>query len=271
MTANDGDRMPENTQLEKAKLIELEQDLSDTKPGGKSITVQFNPETLKLSYANSTPPSSGTGSSGAGGGGTGSQSGGTPSRQFLGAGTTKLSLQLWFDVTAPSFTDVAPDSPQTQGGTPVDDVRKLTQEVIFFMKPQESVKSKDGGNLVPPGVRFQWGSFKFDGLVDSLDESLEFFSNGGNPLRASITLNLSQQKILQQTFADANAARGRPGVGAQPITAAPAGASVQGLAASLGRADDWQGIAAANGIENPRLLQPGQLVNLNPPGLRPGV
>jgi hypothetical protein len=270
MTANDGDRMPENTQLEKAKLIELEQDLSDTKPGGKSITVQFNPETLKLSYANSTPPSSGTGSSGAGGG-TGSQSGGTPSKQFLGAGTTKLSLQLWFDVTAPSFTDVAPDSPQTQGGTPVDDVRKLTQEVIFFMKPQESMKSKDGGNLVPPGVRFQWGSFKFDGLVDSLDESLEFFSNDGNPLRASITLNLSQQKILQQTFADANAARGQPGVGAQPMTAAPAGASVQGLAASLGRADDWQRIAAANGIENPRLLQPGQLVNLNPPELRPGV
>jgi hypothetical protein len=81
-------------------------------------------------------------------------------------------------------------------------------------------------------------------------------------------LNLSQQKILQQTFSAANAARGGRGAGAQPMTAAPAGASVQGLAASLGRADDWQLIASANGIENPRLLQPGQLLNLNPPELR---
>jgi hypothetical protein len=29
-------------------------------------------------------------------------------------------------------------------------------------------------------------------------------------------------------------------------------------------AADWQSVAAANGIENPRLLQPGQLLNLNP-------
>jgi hypothetical protein len=33
-------------------------------------------------------------------------------------------------------------------------------------------------------------------------------------------------------------------------------AAAQGL-------DDWQSIAQANGIENPRLLLPGQLVDLN--------
>ena len=268
--------MPKETKLEKAKLIELKQDLTGKKDRGKSVTVQFNPETLKLSYANSTPPSSGTGSSGEGGKkrGAGSQSGGTPSRQFLGMGTTKLSLQLWFDVTAPVFEDVAPDSPQTQGGETVDDVRRLTQEVIFFMKPQASEAPKDGGNLVPPGVRFQWGSFIFDGVVESLEESLEYFSNEGKPLRASVSLSLMQQKILQQKF-DAIAARDKPGAGTQPMTAAPAGASVQSLAARSGRADDWQTIAAANGIENPRFLQPGQLLNLNPPelraDLRPGV
>ena len=35
------------------------------------------------------------------------------------------------------------------------------------------------------------------------------------------------------------------------------------MAASRGLGDNWQAIAAANGIENPRLLTPGQLINMN--------
>ena len=35
------------------------------------------------------------------------------------------------------------------------------------------------------------------------------------------------------------------------------------MAASQGRGDDWQVIAAANGIENPRLLSAGQLIDMN--------
>jgi hypothetical protein len=33
--------------------------------------------------------------------------------------------------------------------------------------------------------------------------------------------------------------------------------------ANFGANADWQSIATANGIENPRLLQPGQLINMN--------
>jgi hypothetical protein len=47
------------------------------------------------------------------------------------------------------------------------------------------------------------------------------------------------------------------------LTPAPKGKSVQDLADSQGKGDSWQLIAAANNIENPRLLQPGQLVDLN--------
>jgi hypothetical protein len=38
---------------------------------------------------------------------------------------------------------------------------------------------------------------------------------------------------------------------------------VQSVADSQGKGDNWQDIASANGIENPRLLQPGQLLDLN--------
>jgi hypothetical protein len=49
---------------------------------------------------------------------------------------------------------------------------------------------------------------------------------------------------------------------------ATAGASVSGLAAGI--AADWQLVAAANGVENPRLLTPGQLIDLDVTG-RVGV
>ena len=49
----------------------------------------------------------------------------------------------------------------------------------------------------------------------------------------------------------------------RPLTQAPAGSSVQSIADSQGKGDNWQDIAAANNIENPRMLQPGQLLDMN--------
>ena len=223
--------------LEKAALIELNDDLSDTKPGGKVVKVQFNPETLKVSFANQiqTPA------------GAGDQSHGSAGRQYVGAGTTKLALMLWFDVSA-----------ATDDANRVDDVRRLTQGVVYFMTvPDNATK------FIPPGLRFQWGSFKFDGIVESIEESLELFSSEGKPLRASVSLNMSQQKIVKAKFDGTGRLPGRsssPGI--RPLSQAPAGGSVQSMAAGAGVNTDWQAIAQANGIENPRLLAPGQLVDL---------
>lgn len=219
--------------LEKAQLIEMEAD--EEKPGGKRVTVQFNPDTMKVTFANQIVQPQG-----------GDQSSGPTGRQFVGKGTTKLALTLWFDVTA-------------MVEKPVDDVRRLTGEVIFFMTPQEFKEDRD--KLVPPGVRFSWGSFIFDGSVEGLEESLEFFSEDGKPLRASLSLTLSQQKILVSKFGD-NTAKAQPGL--KPLTSAKAGDTVQSVAGAQGKSGgDWRGVAAANGIEDPLRLQPGQLLDLD--------
>src|SRR6185295_3143610 len=173
---------------------------------------------------------------------------GTPARQFVGAGTTKLTLQLWFDVTAP----------MAEGESAEDDVRKLTQKVAYFITPVE-----EGTQFVPPAVRFLWGSFQFDGLMESLEESLEFFSNDGRPLRASVTINLTQQKITEFTFRPTSGPEASQSPGTRPLTEAPAGSNVQKEADKQGKGDKWQDIAAANNIENPRMLQPGQLLDMN--------
>lgn len=219
--------------LAKAQLIELDQSFEKEKDGGRKVAVQFNPESLKVTFANQIVQPQG-----------GDQAAGNSGRQFVGAGTTKLALQLWFDVTA-----MEKDA--------VDDVRRLTQDVVYFMTPQKS--DQDPAKLAPPGIRFQWGSFLFDGMVEALEETLEFFSPDGKPLRAGITLTLSQQKILVSTFDGDGKVPNRPGQ--TPLKSAKQGDSLQGMAGKDGK-QDWQGIAAANGIEDPLRMSPGQLVNL---------
>jgi hypothetical protein len=222
------------TVLSKARLIELKEDLSSELDGGKQIDVQFNPDTLRVTYANQVVQPEG-----------GDQASGTAGRQFVGAGTTKLALTLWFDVTA--MTENA-----------VDDVRRLTRDVIHFMTPKAS--EEDASKLAPPGTRFSWGSFIFDGMVEGLEESLEFFSPEGKPLRASVGLTLGQQKVLVSTFeGEGSVAR----AGARPFASARQGDSLQSMAANAGKGGDWQGIAAANGIEDPLRMNTGQFVDLN--------
>ena len=98
----------------------------------KAVTVQFNPETLKVSFANQIQTPSGTG-----------DQSGTPTRQFVGAGTTKLALQLWFDVTALA---------RRTRTSRLDDVRKLTQKVAYFITPK-----KEGKKVRAPGGAFPLG------------------------------------------------------------------------------------------------------------------
>lgn len=221
--------------LSKAKLVELREDLETTLDGGKEIPVQFNPDSLKVTYANEVKQPEG-----------GDQAAGTSGRQFVGAGTTKLALTLWFDVT--SMTD-----------NPVDDVRRLTKDVIYFMTPKEA--QEDPTKLAPPGIRFQWGSFIFNGMVEGMEETLEFFSPDGKPLRASMSLTLSQQKILVSKFEQPNSAN--PRKGQRPFASAKQGDSLQNMAGAAGKGGDWQSIASANGIEDPLRLSAGAMIDLN--------
>jgi hypothetical protein len=233
------------SKLEKAQLIELDADFKDEKPDGQQVSVQFNPETLKVTFANQLVQPAG-----------GDQAAGNTGRQFVGAGTTKLALTLWFDVTA--MTEDA-----------VDDVRRLTQKVIFFMTPTPDAKDKK--KMVPPATRFVWGSFLFDGIVEGLEETLEFFAPDGKPLRAQITLTLGQQKILVSEFTGDGKVPSSPGQ--KPMKQAKAGDSVQSMAGAADKGANpsaWKGIASANGIEDPLRLAPGQMIDLKA-GIGDGV
>ncbi len=219
--------------LVKATLTEMDAGFKKTKDGAVPFEVQFNPESLKVTFANAIePPKGGDQTSGAGG------------QQFVGAGSTKLALQLWFDVTA-------------MEKNPVDDVRRVTKDVIYFMTPQ---KASDPKKKVPPGVRFQFGNFIFDGIVEALEETIDFFSPEGKALRSSIALTFTKQEILEKGPEGDSKVDSRPGI--KPLASAKQGDSVQNMAGKNGK-DDWQSIAAGNGIEDPMRMSPGALVDLD--------
>jgi hypothetical protein len=222
-----------------------------------SYTVQFNPDSLKVTFANQTQPPSGNAPRDA--------SQGTSATQFVGRGTTKLNVTLWFDVTA----ELTPAAASLAGNPP--DVRRLTAKIVELLATQPTARENQP---VPPSVRFLWGTFQFDGIIDSVDQSLEFFSPQGVPLRASLTLSMSQAVIdyaiaalpPSSATAASAAANGQPSnapAGTRPMTSAPAGTSLQAMASAQGTFGDWQAIAAANNIENPRLLATGQLIDMN--------
>jgi hypothetical protein len=218
----------------KATLTELDAAFKKPKPGALPFEVQFNPESLKVTFSNAIEPPKG-----------GDQSAGAGGQQFVGAGSTKLSLQLWFDV-------------HSMEKNPVDDVRKATQNVIYFMTPQKA--PTDPKKKVPPGVRFQFGTFIFDGIVESLEETIDFFSPDGKALRSTVTLGLTKQEILEKGPEGGAPVGPRPGI--KPLTPARQGGSVQNMAGQNG-IDDWQSVAAANGIEDPLRLPAGALVDLS--------
>ncbi|MFQ6027666.1 MAG: hypothetical protein ACE5Q6_09260 [Dehalococcoidia bacterium] len=231
-------------QLERAKLIEINWEGETVNPNTKNqLEVQFNPASLKTSLANQVQTNDNS---------TGS------AMQYVGRGTSKLTVELIFDVSGENATDTR-------------DVRKMTEKIANFMKTNKEGTGEKTTYKVP-GVRFLWGTFLFDGILISMDETLELWSEDGRPLRATVAVNLSQPgihfNIENPDATKSPAATGSSPPGTTPLTPARTGASIQNMVSNAGIKDDWKAVAQQNGVENPRNVAAGTLVNLQPRGRR---
>jgi hypothetical protein len=129
-----------------------------------SVDIQFNPASLQYTIENTLGEPSKDG----------------VKRQYVTQSSGKLTMDLFYDTT--------------DSGA---DVRSKTEQVAKLMEP---VPAGDGKGNVPPTVQFEWGTYKFTGMMQSYKETIDFFSANGVPLRASINLTIaSQTDVFSET------------------------------------------------------------------------
>ncbi|MEW9553378.1 hypothetical protein [Nonomuraea sp. NPDC050783] len=224
-------------------------------PGGRpvyrreeagSVTVQFNPATLTLQHPNSKDE--------------GGRTTGTQKRQHPSVNPATLGFSLEFDTAE-----------LADGGGP-DGVRELTMPVLAFARPDKSGNS-------PPPMSFVWGTFEFSGIVTQITEEIDFFDAQGVPLRAKLTLAITEQNLDFEAGANGPARRTQRGAtppggtGAAPgrsgsaapdsVIEALDGESAQQLAARAG-GDPAAWRSVMNGLASPLGLRAGTAVQLGP-------
>jgi len=237
---------PGQQKLAKATLTPLPK---DPPPNGSAVTVHFNPASLVYSVENSVAQ----------------QSSGPNKVQYVAQFSAKLTMDLQFDTT--------------DTGT---DVRLITNQVANFMQASGKVAAsnaaaaaaaeKNGGSnaksapaKAPPVLLFQWGTYQFQGVMDSFKETIDFFSADGVALRALVSIGLSRQDFV---FDDSNSLSGTSTSGS--LVPSSSGDSAQSLANRGGDPNAARQLAADNGLESMRFtggatMQVNAGVQLNPP------
>lgn len=187
---------------------------------GEEINVHFNPTSLQHTVAN-TMQNTGSGAA---------------TKQYVSQSTAKLTMDLIFDTT---------DSGQ--------DVRLSTNKIAQLMKPTRAVSSNDRDRKVPPVVKFEWGTFTFQGMVESFKETIDFFSGNGVPLRSSVNLTMSAQDHVFDDLTETDPVNLNPSFALDEIQVpTPANASATSTAALGGNPKAGRGLAAANNLDSMR-------------------
>lgn len=153
---------------------------------------------------------------------------GQDKKQFVTKSVAKLTMDLVFDTTHDG-----------------QDVRTLTEKVAKFMEPAEK--------KAPAIVKFEWGTYKFQGLIESYKETIDFFAPNGVPLRATINLTLSrQEKVFEAS--DTSSKFDKQGALQAEAVQVPTGTNqdATGTGALGGNPRAGRSIAAANGLTSMR-------------------
>lgn len=214
---------------------------------GKSFTVLYNPQTYTIQRGVRYSEQAGLDTN-------------APSVQFINGSAETLQMELFFDTFSAgaevggSMLDKAKFAGNSLLPSPGKqlDVRKYTSQIydLMLIVPHEHV---------PPLLKLEWSSLQFQGHLVACKQSFTKFNELGMPVRAKL------ECTFRQYLKPSEIAKLEP-VGS-PDTAkfrtVSEGDSLWALAAKeYGQSGLWREIAAANGIENPRLLESGAVLRI---------
>ena len=177
--------------------------------------------------------------------------------EYSGGAPATLKLQLLFDTYE-----------EYREGTRVinqagDDVRTYTKALWDMMKASDKKTNAATDKGEPPHVRFEWGKlWSFEAVIDSLSQKFTLFLPNGTPVRATLDVSFKQIVDEGQYPRQNPTSGGAPGERLRTIRD---GETLAWIAYDeYGDSTAWRHIAIANRIEDPRRLQPGQLLIITP-------
>jgi hypothetical protein len=115
----------------------------------------------------------------------------------------------------------------------------------------------------PPIVAFVWDEQVFKGVFESMDVSYTMFSPDGTPLRAQVSAKLKEYRPVDIQVSERRTSS--PDV--EKAYVVRRGETLASIAAAVYRDPAlWRRIAAANSIQDPRRIEPGESLTI--PALR---
>jgi len=167
----------------------------------------------------------------------------SPVTQFVSGEARTLSMELFFDA-----------SQLAAGAGPAD-----VGEAVAAL---ETLLTVDPSLGAPPSCTFVWGKgIEFRALLENADEQFTMFRPDGTPTRARVDVTFTEYRPPSE-----EAERSADGSGSQPSQrTVTEGDTLSGIAGEeYGDPGAWQRIASANGIDDPRALQPGTTLTIPP-------
>jgi hypothetical protein len=258
-----------------AQITEWDLDKSRTVAGGVDMVVDFDPKSLALTYS-PTGPTQGSASTSSG---TYSES---PTQQT--SQSTTLAMDLTFDTTfdgtsVQAKTDqlVLLTRPAPLGSTAparkvvriswgaflfYGTISSLTQTIDFFSNagiPLRAEVHVTLSEVKPPDPSAGTGS----GIGAGLGASVSASASVGASVSFGASAGLSAGASAGLSVGASAGFSAGASVGTTPLTLSQSGDSMQAITARAGGDTSWKTVAAANGIDNPRLMPPGTIIDAN--------
>jgi len=222
--------------LEKAKLYPVSGPLDNPViDRDNEFTVQFNPTTLKVSLANSLKENE--------------RDQTTRASQYIEKSSSSLTVELIFD-----SSDLFMEFGEGADAKTYDiDVRYDTGMIASLFLYSEKVGDK---KAEPQRCMFAWGSFLFVGIMESMEETIDFFSPEGVPLRSTVALKIVESRFYFETAEAKNTKKTTPSLSNAPATVDNAvtqsGPDNSTAINASDNSKSQRATAMYNGVESPR-------------------
>ena len=200
---------------------------------GAQIPCLFNPTTIQIAKSNSWSGDDAAGRN-------------APELIFEGGGSGTMSLDLIFDTT-------------DDGSAVTVHTNKLAALMSVDKELSDYDSATDTGR--PQWVKFHWGDMHtFKAAITSMDLTFTYFSGAGVPLRANVSISLTQYEA-EASWGPQNPTSGTPTP--SRLHQVQRGETLDRISARHYKdSTKWRLIAEANGITDPLALKPGSILSI---------